>query len=297
MGPPSAGRAAGSVLAQVTAAHPRYHAAMRLPLFGLAFLLSMSAGSSGCGGTPPPVASQTTTPAPNVAPEPPRPTEAPLVEPARIDPWEGEAILRDNGGGPLPITTRDPTKGPDSALVTVVVFSDYQCPACAFYASYLDEVRAAAPSPIRLVHKNYPLQSHPKSRAAAEAATAVLIIGGPDAFWPYYHRIFAQQQALSDARYLAWAAELGIGADQLRAVRARPVVPAKVSADRALGEQLGVNATPYVFANCRTLGALEAIGELIAEERRSAEEALASGVAPGQVYEHRCLANLTPASP
>ncbi|MBW2455649.1 MAG: thioredoxin domain-containing protein [Deltaproteobacteria bacterium] len=270
---------------------------MQLALLSLVTAVSLTVASLGCGGTPPPAGPPTPAPAVNVAPDPPGPAVAELVEPARIDPWEGEAILRDNGGGPLPITTRDPTKGPDGALVTVVVFSDYQCSACAFYAKYLDEVRAAAPSPIRLVHKNYPLHSHPKARAAAEAATAVLVIGGPAAFWPYYHRLFAQQHLLDDGRYLAWAAELGISAEQFRAVQARPVVPAKVAADRALGEQLGVNGTPYVFANCRALGDLEAIGQLIAEEHRSAEQAVATGVAPRDIYEHRCRANVKPASP
>jgi len=264
---------------------------MRLPLPSMA-CAALLASLVGCGSPSKPVERQATAPAVSVAPPTPPPGE-PVPTPAEpANPWEGEVTPRPNGAGPLPITTRDPTLGPDGALVTVVVFSDFECPTCAFYADYLVEVRQADPSPTRLVHKHYPLHGHPNSRAAAEAATAVLAIAGPEPYWRYYHRLFAEQRSLSEERYVAWAAELGISADRFRAVRAWPVVPAKVSADRTLGEQLGVNGTPYVFANCRALDDLEGVGQLIAEEHRFAVAALETGVAPANIYEHRCQANL-----
>ncbi len=255
------------------------------------------AALAGCGGPSPPVASQTSRPAVSIAPDSPPPTDAGPVVVEQDDRWVGEAKLRPNGDGPLPITTRDPTRGPDGALVTVVVFSDYECPACAFFSEHVEQVRRSDPVPIRVVHKHYPLRSHPNARAAAEAATTVLVIGGAAAFWSYHQRLFSEQRMLSDERYRAWAAGLGIDEQRFGAVLAKDIVRAKVTEDRALGEKLGVNATPYVFVNCRALGDLEAVAELIAEERKSAGDAVASGVLRSHIYTQRCGANMKRLAP
>ncbi len=261
------------------------------------FIALFAAALSGCGGPPPPGATHASRRLVSIAPDSPPPTDAPPVGVEQEDPWVVEAKVRPNGGGPLPITTRDATKGPDGALVSVVVFSDFECPACAFFAQFLDELQRNDPAPTRVVLKHYPLHSHPNSRAAAEAATAVLVIGGSTVFWRYHDVLFSQQRALSGDRYRAWAVELGIEQSRFEVMLASDMVHAKVTEDRALGERVGVNATPYVFVNCRALDQLEAVAELIAEERKNAEDAVARGVLPSHIYPQRCGANMKHLSP
>ncbi len=94
----------------------------------------------------------------------------------------------------VPATAKDPIWGSLEAPVTIVEFSDFQCPFCARVDETLAELRQLyGPDRLRLVWKNYPLPFHNDARPTAEAAMTVFAMGGADAFWRFQELAFADQ--------------------------------------------------------------------------------------------------------
>jgi protein-disulfide isomerase len=168
-----------------------------------------------------------------------------------------------------------PVLGPRGAAVTVVVFSDFQCPYCNRGRHTLHDLRAALPDDVRVVWKNLPLARHADAPAAAEAALEVFAQGGDAAFWRYHDLLFAHQDRLARADLERYAETLG-GIDLARFRRAldEGVHTAAVEADVALAARLEVDGTPAFFVNgtpivgARPLATFEAIaGEILARAR------------------------------
>ncbi len=139
------------------------------------------------------------------------------------------------------------TRGPADAAVTVVEFSDLQCPYCAMLAPILDSVSKAYPRDVRLVFKNFPLNIHPQAREAAAAAIAA---GKQGKFYDFRFKLAPLYRQLSDSLYLAASQELGLNMDEFK--KEMPLTPAVnhiLDQDIALGEKLGVEGTPTVFVN------------------------------------------------
>ncbi|HEX2612710.1 MAG TPA: thioredoxin domain-containing protein [Fibrobacteria bacterium] len=141
------------------------------------------------------------------------------------------------------------TKGPEKALVTIVEFSDLQCPYCAQLVPTLDAVAKAYPNDVRLVYKHFPLSIHPQARAAAAAAIAA---GKQGHFFEFRSATSPHFRNLSDSLYLAVANSLGLDMAKFR--REMPLtaqVNDLLEADMELGQQVGVQGTPTVFINGR----------------------------------------------
>lgn len=145
----------------------------------------------------------------------------------------------------VPVSSADPSRGASNAPVTIVVFSDFQCPFCAKLEPILEDVLLAYPANARLVWKNFPLAMHGAARPAAIAAQTVFAARGGDAFWRINGRIFRSPKDL-DAYHLAqWSADLGVlPADR---ERLRASAEAKIDEDVSLGKKLRVQGTPAVF--------------------------------------------------
>lgn len=141
-----------------------------------------------------------------------------------------------------------PTKGPENAPVTIVVFSDFQCPACKATLPVLEEALKENPGAVRLVHKYYPLDKHTRARPAAYAAVAAMKQGK---YWDMEKILFANQEALSDEDLTRYAEKLGLDPvkfnQDLRSDATREVVDRDVH----LGEEVGVRYTPFVLINGR----------------------------------------------
>lgn len=224
------------------------------------------------GDSPPVVMTAATAPPPAPAPKAPQ--------------------VRPNGDGPIPVYTDDPTRGDDLAPVTVVVFTDYQCPPCklAVHAAAFAQGELGDAS-VRLVHKHFPLQSHPQARPAAEAAVAVHQLGGVEAFEIFQQRMLDDQSAIDETRLPEWAAEAGVSQAKLRAFLDGPTAAAKVDRDVALARELDVVGVPDVRINCEPLDAAidpVAIRNAAAAELKAAEEALAKGASRDAIYRTRC---------
>jgi protein-disulfide isomerase len=143
-----------------------------------------------------------------------------------------------------------PALGPDTAKVTVVEFSDFQCPYCSRVYPTLLRLRQEYGDDVRIVFKHLPLSIHSKAPAAHAAAEAAKL---QDKFWPMHDKLFEGQRLLSEAQYEAWAREIGLDVEQFKRDAASEVVKARVQADLAEAEELGVSGTPAFFINGRYL--------------------------------------------
>jgi protein-disulfide isomerase len=151
----------------------------------------------------------------------------------------------------VPISARNPSWGSRTALVTVVEFSDLQCPFCAKVAPTLAALRQAyGPEQLRIVWKNNPLPFHSSARSAAEAAMGVFELAGARAFWKFHDAAFEGQASLDQGSYDRWANDAGVGdAAAFRAGLASHRWAGAVDADLRDAKLLGVDGTPTFFIN------------------------------------------------
>lgn len=149
-----------------------------------------------------------------------------------------------------------PSLGPANAPVTVVEFSDFECPVC---RSLHDVLRGLLPNypQVRVIFKDFPLdQIHPWARTAALAGRCAYQ-QDPKAFWKMYDLIYDNQDVISAEN--AWgemtdfAGKSGINPDALKACMASPEAAAAIDASRANGVLLEVNSTPTIFVNGRRI--------------------------------------------
>jgi protein-disulfide isomerase len=147
-------------------------------------------------------------------------------------------------------TAGAPFKGPADAPVTVVIFTDFQCPYCARAAELLHRVTDAHPKTVKLVFKNFPLRSHPMAQPAAAAA---LVAHRHGKFWEFHDRLFAEQKQLSREKILQIAASLGLEEQSFVKELSDPEIQARIEKDYRDGLEAGVQGTPTIFVNGRLL--------------------------------------------
>ena len=149
-----------------------------------------------------------------------------------------------------------PSLGDPKAVVTLVEYSDFECPVC---RTLHDVLRGMLPNyrQVRVVFKDFPLETlHPWARTAALAGRCAYQ-QDPAAFWKMYDAIYDNQEIISAEN--AWtkmsdfAGQAGLNADTFRGCMAGPEAAAAVDASRANGQQLEVNSTPTIFVNGRRL--------------------------------------------
>jgi protein-disulfide isomerase len=143
-------------------------------------------------------------------------------------------------------TANAPSEGPNAAVVTLVEFSDFQCPYCARAKTLVNELRELYPSQLRIVYRDFPLSQHPQARAAAEAAHCA---HEQNKFWPYHDLLFDNQHALSSEDLKRYAGEVALDLSVFEKCLAseRPKLAIKTSEE--LGKEYGVEGTPALFLN------------------------------------------------
>jgi protein-disulfide isomerase len=142
------------------------------------------------------------------------------------------------------------TKGAPGAPVTIVEFSDYQCPHCRRIQPSLDQLLREYRGRVRLIFKDFPLPSHDLARPAHEAARCAGSLGE---YWPYHDRLFAEQPRFERANLIAYATALGL--DEARFTRCvdERVFASAVESDVAQARALGVSGTPTFLVNGQPL--------------------------------------------
>ncbi|MEI6225927.1 MAG: thioredoxin domain-containing protein [Deltaproteobacteria bacterium] len=192
----------------------------------------------------------------------------------------------------VPLRTDDPVRGTAGAKVTVVVFSDFQCPFCSKVEPAMARLLEANPGAVRVVWKHQPLSMHPNAVPAARAAEAARLQGK---FWEMHDRLFANQASLSDTLYAQAARELGLDLARFQSDAASQAVLARIAADQMLAGSVGAQGTPTLFLNCRkVVGAqpVEAFQAVVTEEIGKADALLSRGVKPADLYAQLCSDNV-----
>jgi protein-disulfide isomerase len=169
-------------------------------------------------------------------------------------------------------------RGPETAPVTIVEFSDFHCPFCRRVQAVLDQVRAKYGEKLRLVYRDFPLDlAHKDARRAAEAARCA---GEQGRFWEFHDLLYRSDPDASDAAFGRLAAEAKLDAAALLSCVASGRQAAAVKADSDAGSALGVNSTPSFFVNGRPFNgsqSAESFSKLIDDElgrlRKKAEAA------------------------
>jgi protein-disulfide isomerase len=150
----------------------------------------------------------------------------------------------------IPVGT-SPTKGPDSAKVTIVEFSDYQCPFCGQAEGLMSQVTEAYPDDVRMVYKQFPLTSiHPNAMPASKAALAA---GRQGKFWEMHKLIFENQRALSPQKYVEFAEQLQLDVPQFQKDMESPEVAAQIQREMQEARAADVTGTPTIFVNGKRL--------------------------------------------
>ncbi len=181
-----------------------------------------------------------------------------------------------------------PVRGPRDALVTVVMFGDFQCPFTVRASTTVADLLARYPRDIRLVWKDHPLTFHNRARAAAIFAREARAQRGDAAFWNAYDKLLASNRNLEDSDLDQYARDLGLNVQRLRNSIKANAFAHQIDDDIALSDKLKASGTPTFFINGRRLlGAqpIERFTQIVDEEIAKARGMVARGVPAAQVYD------------
>lgn len=177
-------------------------------------------------------------------------------------------------------------KGAAEPLVTVVEFSDFQCPFCGRFAQTLDELVLAYPKDVRVVFMQFPLPMHPDAELASKATIAAAAQGK---FWAMHDLAFENRTKLGRDDLVGYAEDLGLDVAEFEADLDSEQTKKRLEKEKALGRQLGVRGTPTFFINgLRQSGAMDAdaLAELVEREREHAQALIEAGAPRNAVYAH-----------
>lgn len=141
------------------------------------------------------------------------------------------------------------TRGPENAQVSIVEYSDFQCPACQKAQETLTKLLTDYPTQIKLIFKHFPLSMHVWAPLAHQAAECARTQGK---FWEMHDQLYAKQQEWSgpahpSENFIQMAKEAGLNIDQFAACLSNPAINENIMKDRKRGEELQVNSTPTFF--------------------------------------------------
>ena len=164
-------------------------------------------------------------------------------------------------------TTGSPSFGPNSAPVTIVIFSDFECPYCREEAKTLrDSLPKKYPTGVRVVYKDFPLEAvHTWAKRAAIAGHCV-IEQNPQAFWPYHDYMYEHQKEITkeslDSKILDFAKQQNLDTLQLSSCVQNGATARLVEDNQAQGRSLGVQQTPTLFINGRQVAGAVTLDQL-----------------------------------
>jgi protein-disulfide isomerase len=203
-------------------------------------------------------------------------TEVAAAMPTAQGPGDGVDRIR--------VPLEGPSKGPANAKVTIVEFSDFQCPFCSRVVPTIDKLLKDYPKDVRLFFRHNPLPFHPKAPLAAEAAVAAEAQGK---FWEMHDKMFANQEKLERADLEKYAQEIGLDMNKFKTALDTHAGKARVDADLTAGKQIGVQGTPNFYIDGRNVtGAqpYEEFKKVVDDEIVRADKLLAKGTTPNMVY-------------
>src|ERR1700722_2114400 len=195
----------------------------------------------------------------------------------------------DDSEAPVPVSSKDPMWGKRDAPITIVQYSDFQCPYCSKVEPTMDQVKTTyGPDKVRIIWKNNPLPFHQNAKPAAEAAAGVFALAGSDAFWKFHDTAFKTQGSLGPASYTKWAQDAGV--KDMAAFKAgldSHKWADRVENDLNAGKAAGVSGTPAFFINGIFINGaqpFDSFKKTIDQELPKAQAKLAAGTPKSRVY-------------
>ena len=153
-----------------------------------------------------------------------------------------------------------PARGAANAPITIVEFSDFQCPYCVRTVPEIQQLLAIYPDHVRVVYRQLPLRSiHPQAQAAAEAS---LCANDQGKFWEMHDALFALNGKLQDSSYADLATKLGLKADDFANCMTEHKHAKTVEADTAAADAVGATGTPYLLVNGRSLNGAASFNDM-----------------------------------
>ncbi len=144
------------------------------------------------------------------------------------------------------VEAKGPARGPAGAKVTIVEFSDFQCPFCGREAPVIEKLMKEYDGKVKLVFRQFPLDFHPFAEKAAEAG---MCAADQDKFWLLHDKMFSNQAKLAVEDLKSYAKELGLDSTKFEKCLDSGEKKAAVAADQKAGSEAGVNGTPAFFIN------------------------------------------------
>lgn len=164
------------------------------------------------------------------------------------------------------IPAGEPSKGPDNAPVTMVEFSDFDCPFCKRSYPVVEQLLTEYGDRIRFVYRDFPLAAHQRAVPASQAARCA---AEQDKYWPYFKNLMEQQGNLGDEDLKKRATDLGLDADRFNECYVAQRYTKQVESSFNDGKALGVTGTPTFFINGRMLvgqPTYESLKDIVEEE-------------------------------
>lgn len=144
------------------------------------------------------------------------------------------------------VEAKGPSRGPDDAKVTIITFSDFECPFCGRAKDTVDQVMQAYAGKVRLVFRQFPLSFHPH---AAKSAEASLCANEQGKFWEYHDELFKNQKSLEVPQLKEHAKSVGLEAAKFDSCLDGNKFADQVKEDLEAGKTAGVSGTPAFFVN------------------------------------------------
>jgi protein-disulfide isomerase len=169
----------------------------------------------------------------------------------------------------------EPRAGNPDAKVTVIEYSDYECPFCGkFYSESYGKLKSEYidTGKINFVFKDFPLGFHDKAIPAAAAANCVLRDLGNEKYFEMHDKMFENQQSMNDANFKKWALELGMDSSSYDGCIVDSSIIDEINADLAEGSSLGVSGTPSFFIDGNLIVGAQPYSVIKAEIERALSE-------------------------
>jgi len=160
-----------------------------------------------------------------------------------------------SGGLVVPVSDDDWYLGPKNAKVTLVEYSDFECPACKIYAPIITQLNKDFPNDLKIVYRHFPLPQHKNARVSAQAAEAA---GKQGKFWEMEELIFEKQSEWassnnSQENFISYAASLGLNIEKFKSDFNSDSVKVEIEKDFISGEESKITYTPTFFLNSKRI--------------------------------------------
>ncbi len=199
----------------------------------------------------------------------------------------------------MEIEATDTWKGDPKALVTIVEFSEYQCPHCKNADGIVDEILAAYPQGVKFVFMNNPIRRHPHAHPAAVAALEVNAQKGLAAFWAFHKKLFENQKDINPENIQKWVQEAGLDMAKYKAAVDNKTHDATIARQQALAMRFGARGTPAFFVNGYFLSGARPLAQfkpIIDREIAKANQAISEGKATAENYYQFLMTTAEPAA-